>query len=465
MNRKKTKGRGRNLTEGEMLKTLFLLAAPVVLGMALQTGFNIIDTFFIGMLGSEELAAISVTFPVVFIFIAIASGLAIGSTALVSQSIGARKTSKASNIALHSIIIGIITGTTIAVLGVFFSPPLFRFMGVSGHILEMTIQYANLIFFGFVFLFIGFIAQGIIQADGDTVTPTRNLGVAVFLNIILDPLFIFGLGPVPAMGLVGAGLATVLARSVGAFLNIFHIFTNRTSIRMDIKYFVPEVLIFKRIVAIGFPSSLSNSINSIGMILLMSLVGAFGTSAIAAFGVGIRLESLAIMPIIGLSSAVIPFVGQNLGAKKIQRAKESVSLAAYAVIAFMCLFWLVWFFMPEIVYSPFTTDPDVLAIGSSYLRIISFGYIFMGLNFILGAAFQGSGRTDLQLSVNLIRWIFVISSAYFLVGILGANGIWVGFPIGNFAGFLIAFTILKTGFWLKGWRKAGKTDLYMNEQN
>jgi len=458
---KEKKAKGRNLTEGDMLKTLFLLAAPMVLGMALQTGFNIIDTFFIGMLGSEELASISVTFPVVFIFIAIASGLAIGSTALVSQAIGARKRKKASNIALHSIIIGIITGTTTAVFGVFFSPPLFHFMGVSGHILEMTIQYANLIFFGFVFLFIGFIAQGIIQADGDTITPTRNLGVSVFLNIILDPLFIFGLGPVPAMGLVGAGLATVLARSVGAFLNIFHIFTNRTSIRMDMKYFVPEVSIFKRIVLIGFPSSLSNSINSIGMILLMSLVGAFGTSAIAAFGVGIRLESLAIMPIIGLSSAVIPFVGQNLGANRISRAKESISLASYSVIAFMCLFWLVWFFLPEIVYSPFTSDPDVLLIGSGYLKIISFGYIFMGLNFIMGAAFQGAGRTDLQLAVNLIRWISVISVAYFLVGILGMNGIWTGFPIGNFAGFLIAFTILKTGFWLRGWK--GKGDRFIHE--
>ncbi|MCK5547976.1 MAG: MATE family efflux transporter, partial [Thermoplasmata archaeon] len=287
-------GKGRDLITCPIWRTLFLLAAPIILGMAMQTGFNLVDTYFIGMLGFEQLAAIGVTFPVVFIFIAIAAGLQIGSTALISQALGARKKKLASNVAEHSLLIAVIVGVLISVLGVLFSPPLFSYMGVEGDVLAMTIQYANLIFLGFIFLFIGFVSQGIIQAGGDTVTPTKNLLIAIVLNIILDPIFIFGLGPIPAMGLVGAGIATVLSRMVGAFLNIWYVFAGRSAVDIEPKSFKPDASIFLGILKIGLPSSVSHSINSVGMILLMGLVGAFGTAAIAAFGVGMRLESLAI---------------------------------------------------------------------------------------------------------------------------------------------------------------------------
>jgi putative MATE family efflux protein len=444
-------GRVKDLTSAPIMKTLFVLAAPIVLGMAMQTGFNLVDTFFIGMLGSEELAAIGVTFPVVFIFIAIASGLSVGSMALISQAIGARKMKRANNVAEHSLVIATIAGIAIAVLGVLFSPPLFHYMGVRGEVLGMTIQYSNLIFFGFVFLFIGFISQGIIQAGGDTVTPTRNLFISIVVNIILDPLFIFGIGPFPAMGLVGAGLATVLGRLVGAILNILHVFSGRAAVKIDPKCFSPNPSIFLRIVRIGLPSSISHSINSIGMILLMGLVGSFGTAAIAAFGVGIRLESLAILPVIGLVNALIPFVGQNLGAGRTDRAKKATTLSCYAVILFMLIFTALWFFVPRIIFSPFTSDAAVLYIGESFFRIISFGYVFLGISFILGAAFQAAGRTGLQLWVNGLRWALAIGIAYTLVSGFGLDGVWVGFPIGNFFGFLVSFVLLHSGYWLKGW--------------
>jgi len=443
--------RAMDLTSSSIWRTLLVLSAPIVLGMAMQTAFTLIDMFFVGMLGSEQLAAIGVTFPVVFIFIAIASGLGVGSTALVSQAIGAKKKERASNIAEHSLLIAVIVGVVIAVAGFFFSPPLFSYMGAEGPVLEMTVQYANLIFIGFVFLFIGFISQGIIQAGGDAVTPTRNLFIAIVINIILDVVLIFGLGPIPAMGLVGAGMATVLGRGVGAFLNILHLFRGRALVKIEPKYYKPDKSIFTAIFSIGCPSSLSNSINSIGLIIMMSFVGAFGTLSIAAFGVGIRLETLAILPVIGLSSAVIPIVGQNLGAGKPKRARKAVSAASYSVTAFMLLFSVLFFLIPEVIYSPFTSDPEVLRIGASYLRVIAWGYVFFGLNFILGSAFQAAGKTTLQLFVNAMRWFFTILLVILLIGPYGIDGIWMGFPIGNLIGFVIAFVILKSGIWLRGW--------------
>ena len=444
-------GRGMDLTCCSIWRTLFALSAPVVLGMALQTGFNIVDTIFVGMLGSEQLAAISVTFPVVFIFIAIASGLTIGSTALMSHAIGAGRQKEASNIAEHSLLAAVFIGLAVAAVGIAFSPPIFSFMGVSGHILEMTIQYANLIFIGFLFLFIGFLSQGIIQAGGDTVTPTKNLAVSVALNVVLDPLFIFGFGPVPAMGLAGAGMATVISRGVGAALNIQHVMRGKARVKLDPRNFRFDYRIISGVLKTGTPSSVSQSINSIGMILLMGLVGTFGTAAIAAFGVGLRLESLAILPVIGLSSALVPFVGQNLGAGRTDRAKRAVSLTSYVAALYMVMFMALWYFVPGLMYSPFTADPEVIATGVSYLMTISFGYVFLGLDFVIGAAFQAAGRTTLQMILNLLRWAVTVALAYTLVGLLGITGVWAGFPLGNLAGFILFFFILRSGFWLKKW--------------
>lgn len=450
MNGRMGKG-GKDLTKGPIGKTIFLLAAPIVFGMVLQTGFNIIDTFFVGMLGSEQLAAISVTFPVVFIFIAIAIGLTVGTTALVSQALGAKKDEDATNVAEHALLAAVLVGIVVAVLGIMFSPPLFEFMGVTGEVLDMTVAYANLIFIGFIFMFIGFLSQGIIQAGGDVNTPTRNLAISVIVNIILDPILIFGFGPIPALGLVGAGWATVIARSFGAFLNVFHLLAGKAVVKIEPRCFRFDASILKRLFLIGWPSSFSHSINSIGMILLMSLVGVFGTSALAAFGVGIRLESLAYMPVIGLGSALIPFIGQNLGAGKIDRVNRSVTLTSYVVIAFMAFFTVLWYLGPELLYSPFTSDPQVMSIGVDYLKIIAIGYIFLGLDFVFGSAFQAAGRTTLQMILNLFRWAITVLIAYVLVGSMGLSGIWWGFPIGNFIGFLAFFAFLKSGFWLRKW--------------
>ncbi len=442
---------GKNLTRGPIWSTLLAISAPLVLGMALQTGFNIVDTIFVGMIGSDQLAAISVTFPVVFIFIAIASGLTIGSTALMSHAIGRERMKDASNIAEHSLLAGLLIGIAVALLGMAFSPPIFSFMGVSGHVLDMTVQYANLIFMGFFFLFLGFLSQGIIQAGGDTVTPTKYLAVSVVLNIALDPLFIFGLGPVPAMGLAGAGIATVLSRAIGAALNLQHVLRGKALVKLDPRNFKFDSSIIMGVLKTGTPSSVSQSINSVGMILLMGLVGTFGTAAIAAFGVGLRLESLAILPIIGLSTALVPFIGQNLGAGKKERAGRALSLTSYVAALYMVLFMALWYFVPALLYSPFTSDPAVTSVGIAYLRTIAFGYVFLGLDFVLGAAFQAAGRTTLQMLLNLFRWGVTVAVAYAMVGIAGIEGIWVGFPVGNLLGFILFFIVLRTGYWLRKW--------------
>lgn len=454
MSEKAVPGRkgSRDLTQGSVARTILAMAGPLVLAFSLQTMFNIVDTLFVSMLGSDHLAAISVTFPVVFIFIAVAGGLGSGATALISQSLGRKNLKEANNISMHSLIIALVLAVIVAVMGILFSPLLFQYMGVSGEILEMTISYANLIFIGMIFMFIGFISSSIIQSDGNTRITTRNMIISVVVNVILDPIFIFGFGPIPGMGLFGAGLATVIARSLGAFLNFWYVFSDRTSICISRDCFRWDPGIMKGIARVGSPASLSNSIGSIGMIQYTALVGAFGSAALAAFGVGIRLESLAFMPVMAIGFALVPIVGQNLGAGKVDRARKATRQASIIGFLIMGAFAGVWYFLPEILYAPFTTDPEVLMIGVEYLRIVAVGYLFIGFNTILGSAFRGAGRTDLDFVLTATRWISIITVSMVLVGGYGLVGIWIGFPVGNFMTSMVSIVLYKSGFWLRGWK-------------
>ncbi len=439
----------RDLTSGSIGKTLVLFALPIMAGFALQTAFNIIDTFFIGMLGPEELAAVSITFPVVFIFIALASGLSIGTMALVSHAVGAKKIKEAGNIAEHSLLLALAVGLVVAFLGISFSAPLFGFMGATGEVIPLTKAYSDLIFIGFVFLFIGFIGQGILQAGGNSTTPLKFNFIAVVLNIALDAVLIFGLFGFPRMEIVGAALATVISRSIGAGLIILYLVSNKSKIKLCPKSFRFDFGIMRRIISIGTPSSLGQSITSIGMVLLMSIVGAFGTFAIAALGIGMRLDSLAFLPVIGLASATISVVGQNLGARNIERAKETISIAAKIAIILSLIVSVFFLSFPAQVFSVFSSSAEVVEIGTVYLSIVALSYGFSGMLFIYNAGFQGAKRTGLSAGIILFMWTLSLSVSFALSRLIGLHGAWYGALVSFIAAAMLAFAILKSGYWLK----------------
>ena len=311
----------RDLTIGSIRRNLFHMAWPLMLGMLFHTAFHIIDTIWVGMLGADELAAISLFFPVVFIFIAVASGIAVGATALVSQAIGGKRWKEADNLAEHSMLLAVILGIGIALFGFFFAPPLFVFMGADEIVLPLAMSYSNIIFAGISFMFLSFMAASIIQAQGNTKAPMKFQGAMVLLNLVLDPIMIFGLFGFPALGLPGAAIATVVSRGLMTILLLSYLFKDRTKIRLRPRDFSFKPAILKRIFLVGFPASVGQSINSVGFILVMALVGGFGTAAIAAFGIGMRLDSLILLPAMGMAQAVIAMVGQNYG--KRQHARRS----------------------------------------------------------------------------------------------------------------------------------------------
>ncbi|MCD6247092.1 MAG: MATE family efflux transporter [Candidatus Diapherotrites archaeon] len=438
----------KDLTAGSIAKNLAQLAWPLIFGMLFQTAFNIIDTIYVGMLGTKELAAISATFPVVFIFIAIASGLAAGCTALVAQAIGAKRFKEASNIAEHSLLLGFIISASIAALGILLSQYVFLFMGITAELLPYTLSYANIIFFGFIFLFVGFIAMSIIRAQGDTKTPMKFQIAAVLMNVALDPVMIFGLFGFPALGLTGAAIATVISRSFMAFANIAYLMLGKTKIRLSPKNFSFKTEIIKRIIKVGLPASAANSINSIGMILLMSLVALFGTEVIAVFGIGMRLDGLVTLPAIGLATAAVTLVGQNYGSKKYERAEKTVEYAAVFALAVSSALAMLMFFFPEAFLLPFTREQSVIEIGKTYISIVAFSYIFRSITISINSAFQGTGKTTISLAITTLSWALTLALSYLLMQSNGAKGIWLGMFYSSAIIAIFSALIFKSKKWL-----------------
>lgn len=437
-----------DFTEGSVGRKMVFFSLPIIFGMFLHTAYNIIDAIFIGMLGAEEFAAVSLAFPVVFIFIAIASGLGVGANALLSQAIGRKNLMEANNIAEHSLIFSVVLAVLIAFLGILFSPQIFSFMGADETVLGMTVEYANIIFIGLIAMFVWFISEAILRAQGNSKTPMKSLLVSVVLNIILDPIMIFGLFGFPAMGLVGAGIATVIARTVAAVINFAYIYTPKSSIDLALRAFKPNMDCIKGIVFIGLPASAAQTLTAAGFILLTSIVGGFGTYAIAALGIGMRLHSIIAMPIIGIASAVITVVGQNIGVNEIWRVKRATKHALKVTLPFSALVVIVLFLIPEVFLRIFTQDAKVIEIGLVFLAIVPISYLFQSIHFTVLGTFQGAGRTDLAFIANGLHWFSVIVIAYLLSQSMGLVGVWYALVIGGAIELVVVMGIYFSGIWL-----------------
>ncbi len=437
-----------DLTEGNITKTLLKFSLPIMIGMSLHTAYNIIDTIFVGMLGPLQIAAVSLAFPVVFVFIAFASGIGIGANALISRAVGRKDFTEADNLAEHAFFLAIIMSLIIAVAGIVFSPYLFTAMGADEELLGLTMEYATPIFIGVIFMFIWFISDSVLKSQGDSKTPVKILAVSVLLNIILDPIFIFGFGFVPAMGLAGAAWATVIARIVGATTVIFFIFSPKCKINLNPKHFKPEPKQVINMLKVGLPASASEILGSAGFMALTGIVGGFGSFAIAGLGIGLRLNSVVIMPLIGLGSGVITVVGQNLGARKPERAKQTAIVATKIGVFIGLFFMLISLLFSKEIVGIFSNDAEVLRIGVEYLSIVALGFGFMGINHIFVHAFQGAGRTDLAFIVSTIYWVTTVVAGLILSQTMGLTGVWIGMTGAVIIESIIVSAIFLSGKWL-----------------
>ena len=442
----------RDLTKGNITRNILALSWPTMIAMLMHVGFNIVDAIFVGRLGPEAIAAVSIVFPIVFLMFALGGGLGIGTTSLIARYIGAKKIKEADNAAEHSFIITIVLAIVFTILGILFADKIFVLMGAAPDVVLLASNYGRWIFGLSTFMFISLTATSILRGLGDMKTPMIGMVVATILNIILDPLLIFGIWIFPELGIEGAAIATVISRFVAAIIMMYFIFSPKTAISIKPRNFKFKFTFIKEILRVGLPSSIYQSIMSFAMMIFTRIIAVFGSLAIAAYGIGFRLESVVILPVLAISTAVITIVGHNVGANNFDRAEKTTWAAAKISVVIVFIIALIFFIFPEQLIKIFSDNPEVIKNGADFLRILSFSYLFVAIGINIGAAFQGAGFAMPILIMAALRlFLIAIPLALLFAFTLGygLKGVWLGIAISSVISTIISIIWFKLGTWKK----------------
>lgn len=437
----------KDLTTGSVRKHIIFLAAPMLVAMFMHNLFTLVDTFFVGRIGPEAIAAVAASFPVFFIIIALMTGLGIGVNSFVARSIGAKDFEKVNIIAENGLIIAGALYLLALAVGFFTIKPLVAFLGVQPNVAGFMKDYLSVIYVGSAAFFFGNIANAMLQGEGDAKTPMKALVIANLANIILDPAFIFGLGPLPAMGVKGAAIATIIAQSIGAAYSYSHLFSGKAFVKLRFRKLVYSPEIIRGILAVGIPTTASHGAVAVGSFFLNKFVASFGSAALAGFGIAFRMESIAVLPALAISVATLSTIGQNIGAKLYDRARRASRFSTIAAFLFMELVGIMFFLSSPLWISLFTNSPEVIAYGKQYFSIVALAYGFLGLRFIAVSSFQGLGKATSVLAITSFAFCLMIAAAYLLAFKLnlGLTGIWLGMLIANvIAGVLAQLWFRKT---------------------
>lgn len=423
----------KDLTTGSIRKHIVFLAAPMFVAIFMHNLFTLVDTFFVGRLGPEAIAAVAASFPVFFIIIALMTGLGVGVNSFVARSIGAKNFEKVNIIAENGLLIAAALYLLTLLTGFFTIRPLVAFLGVQPDVAGFMIDYLSVIYLGSAAFFFGHIANALLQGEGDTKTPMKALVMANIINVMLDPVLIFGLGPLPALGVKGAAIATIASQALGAVYAYSHLFSGKAFVQLRFKKLVYSAETVKGILSVSLPTTASQGAVAVGMLLINKLVATFGSTALAGFGVAFRLESIAILPAMAIGLATLSVIGQNMGAKQYARARHASLISTAAAFAFMETIGIIFIFASPLLISAFTDNPEVIGYGSQYFTIVALAYGFIGLRLIAANSFQGLGKAVPVLLITAFTFAVMLSLAYVLAFSLslGLRGIWLGVLAAN----------------------------------
>ncbi len=440
-----------NFTSGSVVKHLITFAIPMFLGNLLQALYNTVDSIWVGrFLGPDALAAVSVGFPIIFTLISMVMGITMATTILVSQYFGAQQHDKVVRAVNNSLLLLAVMGVGVTLIGVIFRRPLLELINTPPEIIDMASDYLGIFMAGLVGMFMYNVTGAILRGLGDSKTPLKFLAYATVLNIILDPLFIFGVGPFPKMGVSGVALATILAQGISAVISLRYLYMKSGIVHYRPGTFKFDKNLTKLTFKIGLPAGVQQVLVSLSGLVVSSIVNSFGATIVAGFGIAARLDQFAFMPAMSVSFAVSALVGQNLGAGKVHRVNETVKWSMILSSGITILVALVALLRPELLLSLFTHDVEVLAAGSLYLRYMGFGYLPLALMFTIGGVLRGTGDTMATMVLTLISlWVVRVPLAKYLSAIpsLGVAGIWLAIAISPVIGFLAHVIYYRTGRW------------------
>lgn len=447
----------RDLTTGSITRALVALAGPIVAANVLQTVYQLIDTFWVGRLGAAAVAAVSVSFPVLFVMIALGGGLSIAGAILVAQHYGAGNPAMVDHVASQTLLSVAVVSAVLSVVGYMLADPLMEAFSPDATVHELATDYLRISFAGLVSVFLYFVVQSLMRGVGDVRTPLWIVAGTVLLNFVLDPLFILGLGPFPALGVAGAAIATVATQTLAAAIGIWVLTMGRFGIHLHLGDLKPDFPLIRRILRLGLPSSIEQSARGLSFALMMLLVTAFGTTVVAAYGIGTRVLSFIIIPALGLSMATTTLVGQNVGAGRPERADRTTRTAMRFAFAAMSAAGVLLFLFASPVIAAFVPgETEVIRIGARFLRIMALSFGFVGVQQVFTGAMRGAGNTSGALLLTVVSlWVLLFPPAWLLSTQtrLGFDGIAWAYPFSNLAGAAVAIAVFVRG----GWKRAPQT--------
>ena len=426
-----------HLTEGAVEKKLIVLTIPMVFGMLSMVLFNLVDTFFISRLGTTELAAMGFTFPAVMFIGSITLGLGVATSSVVSRAIGRGDHHQVRRLTTDSLIISLFLVGACAMVGLFSMDWIFRLLGADGKILSLVKQYMHIWYLGVAFVVIPMVGNNAIRACGDTLIPSLIMIVATVVNVVLDPIMIFGLWGFPRLELEGAAIATVISRAVAMVLSLLILQFKEKLLEFTIPPISELVNSMKQILYIGIPSAVSRLLMPVTVAVIMRLVAGYGPSAVAAFGVVVKIEMFVFLVIMALSTALIPFVGQNWGAKKFSRVNEAVKRAGI-----FSLWWGGGSFVALLIFAVplghlFGKEIEVARYIALYLWVTPISYGPRGCAFLVASVFNAINKPRIAIGLNLIRMF----ALYVPMAIIGS---WLGGLVGLFIGLCVANLVAGT---------------------
>ena len=431
------RGSHRNYTEGPIGRSIILLAIPMVLEMVMESVFAVVDIFWVSHLGTDAAATVGLTESLLTLIYALAMGLSIGATATVARRIGEQNPDGAARAAVQSIFLALLMSATLGLIGGLLAPRLLALMGASPWVIEHGSSFTRVMLAGNVTVIMLFIVNAIFRGAGDAAIAMRTLWLANWINIFLGPCLIFGLGPFPKLGIVGAAIATNIGRGTGALFALSRLF--RSGGRFEIKrhHVKFEPAIMARLIRLSATGTFQVFIGMASWIGLVRIISSFGSNAVAGYTFGIRVILFALLPSWGMSNAAATMVGQALGAKNPDRAERAVWLAGFYNMIFLGLIGLGFIlFAPQIIWL-FTDIPEVSKYGVDCLRIVSYGFLFYAYGMVLGQSFNGAGDTWTPTIINLfVFWLWEIPLAYVLGVVFGMG------PRGVFISMMVAFSTL-----------------------
>lgn len=425
-------------------KLLVTMSLPMVISMIVQALYNIVDSIFVSRLSEDALTAVSMAFPMQNLMISVAVGTGVGINAMLSRALGEKKFEAANKTAENGIFIEVLGYVLFLLIGIFVTKPFFLAQAGAGDIANIGIEYTRiclLMSFG-IFMQIGF--ERILQSTGRTIFTMITQSTGAIINIILDPILIFGLFGMPKMGVAGAAIATVTGQICAAILAITFNLTKNPDVHISFKGFKPQIIFVKNILSVGIPSIIMSSVGSAMTFGMNKILITFSSTAVAVFGVYFKLNSFVFMPVFGLNNGMVPIVSYNYGAQNKKRLTKTIKLAIMYAVCIMFIGIMLFQFMPDVLLKLFDASDHMLEIGIPALRVISLSFAFAGICIVISSSLQALGHGFLSMMISITRQLIILlPSAYILAKFGGIHAVWWSFNIAEIGSLTLSFLFFK----------------------